>query len=71
MINNNEKQTENLLLLQQMKNSDSENLLPSPLIINNNQAHLFENFHLIKQRYSALADFNLSKGTFELCFFLE
>jgi hypothetical protein len=34
------------------------------LIINNNQAYLLDNFHLIKQRYSALADFNLSRSKF-------
>ncbi len=62
IINNNEKQNENLLALQQLKNFDNENDIPSPLIINNNQAYLIDNFHLIKQRYSSLADFNLSRG---------
>jgi hypothetical protein len=64
IINNNEKQNEHLLSLQQLKNFDSDNLIPSPLMINNNQAHLIDNFDLIKQRYSALADFNLSRGKF-------
>jgi hypothetical protein len=64
IINNNEKQNEHLQSLQQFKNFDSENILPSPLMINNNQAYLFDNFDLIKQRYSALADFNLSQGEF-------
>lgn len=57
-----EKQTENLQLLQQMKQSMTENLQLTPLIIDDNQAQLIDNFQLIKQRYSALADFNLSKG---------
>ncbi|CAF0800309.1 unnamed protein product [Rotaria sordida] len=61
IINNNEKQTENLLILQQIKNFDNENEIPPPLIINNNQAYLIDNFDLIKQRYSSLADFNLSR----------
>ncbi|CAF1169395.1 unnamed protein product [Rotaria magnacalcarata] len=60
IINNNEKQTENLVTLQQIKNSDNENEIPPPLIINSNQAYLIDNFDLIKQRYSSLADFNLS-----------
>ena len=64
IINNNDKQTEHFQSLQQLKNFNTENNLPSPLMINNNQAHLFENFDLIKQRYSALADFNLSRGEF-------
>lgn len=67
IINNNEKQTENLLILQQIKNSDSDNEIPPPLIINSNQAYLIDNFDLIKQRYSSLADFNLSRGKFLLC----
>ncbi len=62
IINNNEKQNENLLSLQQLKNFDSENIIPLPLLINNNQDYLIENFDLIKQRYSTLADFNLSRG---------
>jgi hypothetical protein len=66
IINNNEKQNEHLQSLQQFKNFDSENILPSPLMINNNQAYLFDNFDLIKQRYSALADFNLSQGEFSI-----
>ena len=66
--NTDEKQTENLLSLQQLKDFHSENLIPSPLMINNNQAHLIDNFDLIKQRYSALADFNLSRGKFFILF---
>jgi hypothetical protein len=66
IINNNDKQTEHIQTLQQLKNFNTENILPSPLMINNNQVHLFENFDLIKQRYSALADFNLSRGEFFL-----
>ncbi|CAF2348703.1 unnamed protein product [Rotaria sp. Silwood2] len=62
IINNNEKQTDNLFILQQIKNFDNENEVPPPLIINNNQAYLIDNFDLIKQRYSSLADFNLSRG---------
>lgn len=61
-----EKQTENLLLLQQIKQSNTDNVEPTPLIIDNNQAQLIDNFQLIKQRYSTLADFNLSKGRFLL-----
>ena len=49
-----------------MKQSNTENLEPTPLIIDNNQAQLIDNFQLIKQRYSSLADFNLSKGRFSL-----
>ena len=36
--------------------------LPPPLIVANNRSHLMDNFDLIKERYSALADFNLSRG---------
>jgi len=70
LINNNEKQNENLLSLQQLKNFDSDNLIPSSLIINNNQDYLIENFDLIKQRYSSLADFNLSRGKFLFSIFV-
>jgi len=70
LINNNEKQNEHLLSLQQLKNFDSDNLIPSPLMINNNQDYLIENFDLIKQCYLSLADFNLSRGKFLFSSFL-
>ncbi len=70
LINNNEKQNDNLLSLQQFKNFDSDNLIPSSLIINNNQDYLIENFDLIKQRYLSLADFNLFRGKFFFVFIL-
>lgn len=62
LINNNEKQTENLLSLQQLKQFESKDLIPLPLMINDNQASLLDNFDLIKQRYSTLADLHLSRG---------
>jgi hypothetical protein len=62
IITNNEKQNENLITLQQLKNIDMENDIPPPLMINNNQAYLMDNFDLIKQRYSSLADFSLLRG---------
>ena len=61
-MNNNEKETENLLLLQQLKQFESKDLVPLPLMINDNQASLLDNFDLIKQRYSTLADLHLSRG---------
>jgi hypothetical protein len=56
-----------------LKNIDNENEISLPLIINNNQAYLIDNFDLIKQRYSSLADFNLSRGKILifLNFFIE
>ncbi|UJR27547.1 hypothetical protein I4U23_008829 [Adineta vaga] len=62
LITNNEKQNENLSSLQQLKTLENETNIPPPLLINNNQAYLIDNFHLIKQRYSSLADFNLSRN---------
>lgn len=62
IINTNEKQNENLLSLQQLKEFESKDLIPLPLMINENQASLLDNFDLIKQRYSTLADLNLSRG---------
>ena len=68
IINTNEKQNENLSSLQQLKQFESKDLIPLPLMINENQASLLENFDLIKQRYSALADLHLSRGEFSLIF---
>ena len=66
--NNNEKQTENLAVLQHLKNHTVDHETPPPLIMANNRAYLVDNFDLIKQRYSALADFELSRGKIRCCF---
>jgi hypothetical protein len=64
-LSNNEKQTENFNALQQLKNIPMDDESPTPLIMdNNNRAYLMDNFDLIKQRYSSLADFDLSRGKF-------
>lgn len=68
VLNNNEKQTENLAVLQQLKNQTIDHETPPPLIMANNRAYLVDNFDLIKQRYSALADFELSRGKIHRCF---
>lgn len=61
-MNNNEKQSENLAILQQLKNLPIDSDAPPALILENHQSHLIDNFDLIKQRYSSLADFQLSRG---------
>jgi hypothetical protein len=68
VLNNNEKQTENLTVLQQLKNQTIDHETPPPLIMANNRAYLVDHFDLIKERYSALADFELSRGKIHCCF---
>lgn len=65
-MTNNDKPAENLAVLQQLKNLPIDPDLPPVLIMESHQTHLIDNFDLIKQRYSSLADFHLSRGSF-LC----